>query len=128
MARVKHKTPKHVDGTVAKPDKRPHRWKSGTRALREIRKAQKSVDLSFKKAPFKRLVDEIARDCAMEGSIRVRKDAALILQGFTEARLVGLMRQANRIAIDNKRVTIMPKDIRFVAATASTDLEQQGTL
>jgi histone H3/H4 len=127
MARVKHK-PARVEEKVEGVANRPHRWRPGTRALREIRKVQKGVELLIPKGPFKRVVNEIARSCAMNGNIRVRRDAALILQTFTEAQLVGLLRQANRIALDNKRVTIMPKDLRFVAAAASSDLEQQGTL
>ena len=34
----------------------PHRWRSGTVALREIKKYQKSVELLIPRAPFARLV------------------------------------------------------------------------
>jgi histone H3 len=36
--------------------KKPHRFKPGTIALREIRKYQKSTDLLIRKLPFQRLV------------------------------------------------------------------------
>jgi histone H3 len=39
----------------------PHRWKSGTVALREIRRFQKSTDFLIRKLPFQRLVREIAQ-------------------------------------------------------------------
>ena len=39
---------------------RPHRYRPGTVALREIRKYQKSVELLIRKLPFSRLVREIA--------------------------------------------------------------------
>jgi histone H3 len=42
--------------------KKPHRFKPGTVALREIRKYQKSTDLLIRKLPFQRLVREIAQD------------------------------------------------------------------
>ena len=42
--------------------KKPHRYRPGTVALREIRKYQKSTDLLLRKLPFQRLVREIAQD------------------------------------------------------------------
>lgn len=36
--------------------KKPHRFRPGTVALREIRKYQKSTDLLIRKLPFQRLV------------------------------------------------------------------------
>jgi histone H3 len=38
------------------PGKKPHRFKPGTVALREIRKYQKSTELLIRKLPFQRLV------------------------------------------------------------------------
>ena len=40
--------------------KKPHRYRPGTVALREIRKYQKSTELLIRKLPFQRLVREIA--------------------------------------------------------------------
>ena len=40
--------------------KKPHRFRPGTVALREIRKFQKSTELLIRKLPFQRLVREIA--------------------------------------------------------------------
>ena len=42
--------------------KKPHRYKPGTVALREIRRYQKSTELLIRKLPFQRLVHEIAQD------------------------------------------------------------------
>jgi hypothetical protein len=42
--------------------KKPHRYRPGTVALREIRKYQKSTDLLLRKLPFQRLVREIAQE------------------------------------------------------------------
>ena len=41
--------------------KKPHRYRPGTVALREIRRYQKSTDLLIRKAPFQRLIREIAQ-------------------------------------------------------------------
>ncbi len=40
--------------------KKPHRYRPGTVALCKIRKYQKSTELLIRKAPFQRLVREIA--------------------------------------------------------------------
>lgn len=89
--------------------KKPHRYRPGTVALREIRRYQKSTDLLIRKLPFQRLVREIAQD--FKHDLRFQSTAILALQEAAEAYLVGLFQDANLIAIHAKRVTIMPKDI-----------------
>ncbi|KAL3204203.1 hypothetical protein MRX96_053071 [Rhipicephalus microplus] len=42
--------------------KKPHRYRPGTVALREIRRYQKSTEMLIRKLPFQRLVREIAQD------------------------------------------------------------------
>ncbi|MBA0871045.1 hypothetical protein Goshw_020603, partial [Gossypium schwendimanii] len=42
--------------------KKPHQYRPGTVALREIQKYQKSTELLIRKLPFQRLVREIAQD------------------------------------------------------------------
>jgi histone H3 len=39
--------------------RKPHRWRPGMVAAREIRKFQKTTDLLIRKAPFQRVVREI---------------------------------------------------------------------
>uniref|UniRef100_A0A915EA10 Histone H3 n=1 Tax=Ditylenchus dipsaci TaxID=166011 RepID=A0A915EA10_9BILA len=41
--------------------KKPHRYRPGTVALREIRRYQKTTDLLLRKLPFQRLVREVAQ-------------------------------------------------------------------
>ena len=67
--------------------KKPHRYRPGTVALREIRKYQKSTDLLIRKAPFQRLVREIAQD--FKTDLRFQSTAVLALQEASEAYLVG---------------------------------------
>jgi len=91
--------------------KKTHRFKPGTVALREIRKYQKSTELLIRKAPFQRLVREIAQDYKTE--LRFQSNAVLALQEASESYLVGLFEDTNLCAIHAKRVTIMPKDIQL---------------
>ena len=98
--------------------KKPHRYRPGTVALREIRRYQKSTDLLIRKAPFCRLTREIM-DAVQEKSITKEKTermagaAILAIQEATESYLVGLNEDTNLCAIHAKRVTIMPKDIQL---------------
>ena len=45
--------------------KKPHRYRPGTVALREIRRYQKSTELLIRKLPFQRLVREIAQGMSL---------------------------------------------------------------
>jgi histone H3 len=91
--------------------KKPHRYRPGTVALREIRKYQRSSDLLIRKLPFQRLVREIAQQ--FKGDWRFQSTAILALQEASEAYLVTLFEDTNLCAIHAKRVTIMPKDMQL---------------
>ncbi|XP_040062439.2 histone H3-like [Ixodes scapularis] len=91
--------------------RKPHRYRPGTVALREIRRYQKSTELLIRKLPFQRLVREIAQD--FKTDLRFQSSAVMALQEASEAYLVGLFEDTNLCAIHAKRVTIMPKDIQL---------------
>jgi histone H3 len=91
--------------------KKPHRYRPGTVALREIRRYQKSTDLLLRKLPFQRLVREITEQ--FFPNARFQSTAILALQEAAEAYLVGLFEDTNLCAIHAKRVTIMPKDMQL---------------
>ena len=91
--------------------KKPHRYRPGTVALREIRKYQKSTELLIRKLPFQRLVREIAQD--FKTDLRFQSASILALQESSEMYLTGLFEDTNLCAIHAKRVTIMPKDIQL---------------
>ncbi|EPY83118.1 hypothetical protein CB1_000595044 [Camelus ferus] len=93
--------------------KKPHRYRPGTVALREIRRYQKSTELLIRKLPFQRLVREIAQD--FKTDLRFQSSAVMALQEACEAYLVGLFEDTNLCAIHAKRVTIMPKDIQAMS-------------
>ncbi|KAE8211869.1 hypothetical protein CF327_g4426 [Tilletia walkeri] len=68
--------------------KRPHRYKPGTVALREIRRYQKSTELLIARFPFQRLCKEIVH--SFRNDLRVQSSALSALQEATEAYIVEL--------------------------------------
>ena len=91
--------------------KKPHRYRPGTVALREIRKYQKSTELLIRKLPFQRLVREVAQE--FKSDLRFQSSAILALQEASESYIVSLFEDTNLCAIHAKRVTIMPKDMQL---------------
>src|ERR1700709_2908071 len=91
--------------------KKPHRYRPGTVALREIRRYQKSTELLIRKLPFQRLVREIAQD--FKSDLRFQSSAIGALQESVEAYLVSLFEDTNLCAIHAKRVTI--QSVSFMA-------------
>ncbi|KAJ8409435.1 hypothetical protein AAFF_G00228360 [Aldrovandia affinis] len=84
--------------------KKPHRYRPGTVALREIRRYQKSTELLIRKLPFQRLVREIAQD--FKTDLRFQSSAVMALQEASEAYLVGLFEDTNLCAIHAKRKAV----------------------
>jgi histone H3/H4 len=91
--------------------KKPHRYRPGTLALKEIRRYQKSTELVIRKLPFQRLVRELAQE--FKTDLRFQSTAILALQEAAEAYLVGLFEDTQLCAIHAKRITIMPKDMQL---------------
>ena len=96
-----------MQGRVVKP----HRYRAGTAALKDIRHFQKTTALLIRKLPFQRLVRELAQDYKTD--LRFQSAAVLCLQEAAEAYLVGLFEDSNLCTIHAKRVTIMPRDIQL---------------
>ena len=93
--------------------KRKRRFRAGTKALREIRRYQKSTDFLLRRLPFQRYVREIAEDCAVEGGIRFTASALTALQEASETYLVGVFEDTNLAAIHAGRVTVFEKDMQL---------------
>ncbi|KAE8257470.1 hypothetical protein A4X13_0g2337 [Tilletia indica] len=70
--------------------KKPHRYKPGTVALREIRRYQKSTEPLIPRFPFQRLVREIVQNYWKD--LRMQSSAIAALQEATEAYIVDLFR------------------------------------
>jgi histone H3 len=91
--------------------KRAHRWRPGTVALREIRRYQKSTELLIQKAPFQRLVRELAT--LQKEGLRFQSSAVQAIQEATESYVISLLADTNLCAIHTRRVTIQPKDVQL---------------
>ena len=76
---------------------KPHRYRAGTAALRDICHFQRSTALLICKLPFQRLVREIAQD--FKTDLQFQSVAILCLQEAAEAYLVSLFEDTNLCAI-----------------------------
>lgn len=94
-----------------RPIKKLRRHRSGTLALREIRRYQSSTKLLISKLAFQRLVREICQELAPD--LRFQPSALLALQEATESYIVGVFDDMNLCAIHARRVTIMPRDLQL---------------
>ena len=97
--------------------KKPHRYRPGTVALREIRRYQKGVELLIPKLRFSKLCREVLQDMGKEvfgkPDWRMTLSSLMANQEAAEAYLVGLFEDTNLCAIHAKRVTVMPKDMQL---------------
>lgn len=117
-----------VTKTKERKPRKPHRFRPGTVALREIRKYQRGAELLMRKLPFQRIVREIAQD--FKTDLRFKKSAIEALQEAAESYLVELFSKTNLAAIHAKRVTITPKDIQLTRRLGGeiTHMPSEGTL
>jgi histone H3 len=104
------KTGKKSAGTAGV--KKAFRWKPGTVALRQVKKLQKSTELLIAKAPFSRLVREIAE--SHKAGLRFQSSAVAAIQEATEAFVISLLSDANLTALHANRVTALPRDLQLV--------------
>ena len=99
--------------------KKPHRYRPGMVALREIRRYQTSTENLIKCTPFQKLIREISQEYRIcpDGpgtpsvQVRFQSTAIAALQEAAENYIVGLFEDVNLLAIHARRVTIMPRDI-----------------
>lgn len=121
------KSPRKVLAEVAKANtaasggiKKPHRFKPGTVALREIRKMQATTHTLIKKAPLYRLIREIMQD--FHSDFRFQASALEAIHQACEAYIIDTFEVANLYAIHSKRVTILKKDFELVKRVKETHL------
>lgn len=103
--------------------RKPHRFRPGTVALREIRHYQKTVNFLIHPLPFARLVREVASQFSDTVS-RWTAEALMALQEAAEDHLVHLFEDTNLCAIHAKRVTIMTKDMQLARRLRGTTLDR----
>jgi len=92
--------------------KKSFRWRPGTVALRQVKKLQASTALLIARAPFSRLVREIAE--SHKAGLRFQSSAVAAIQEATESFVIGLLGDANLTALHANRVTALPRDLQLV--------------
>lgn len=111
--------------------KQKPRTKPGVRALKEIRRLQRTTDLQIPRAAFQRLVREICHDLkttqisqglaqgdsgsqALQGDLRFQTAALMALQEAAEAYLVNLFEQSYWCTQHANRATLFLQDMHLV--------------
>lgn len=113
-SRPRGKSGKAAEGEeAAKPTtKKPHRFRPGTVAVRDIKYQQSHSDcLALPKANFSRLTREIAQDFHL--GLRFSGDFMELFQMVVESHLIELVEAANLCAIHANRQTIKPADVQL---------------
>jgi histone H3/H4 len=113
LASKKPRKKKKIVDTSPDAVKKPHRFRPGTVALREIKKFQKMSNcLTFAKFPFERFVRSVVNK--NQNGMKISKDVFIILQYFIEQYVVGILKDANFAAIHSGRVKLMITDVEFI--------------
>jgi histone H3 len=110
--------PKIVKKKPAVAVKKEHRFKSGTVALRNIKKQQKSIDLALRRAPFRRVIKRLMSDVYSQlqaglPEYHFSASAILSIQQSAEAYGIRLFKNAGQLALNARRVTVQDKDIQL---------------
>merc|ERR1711862_625419 len=105
--------------------KKPHRFRPGTVALREIRRYQKTTDLLLRKLPFQRLVREIAG--GFNNNLRFQSSSILALQEASEAYLIGLFEDTNSAPSTPRELPSCPRMSNSPEESEVRDSDQSAT-
>jgi len=90
--------------------KSKRRWRSGTVALREIKKEQSTSDAAIPLAPFRRLVKDIDR--GLGGDVhRFKPEAVLAIRSAAEAYIADVFKKGMAISVNGKSVTLKIADV-----------------
>lgn len=92
-----------------------HRFKSGTVAIRDIKKYQKSDCLILSKSYFEKIVRKIFKENKLNEDFKIKKDVFIILQHFIEQYIVKLFYNSNFLTIHSGRIKLISSDIAMVS-------------
>ena len=99
---------------------RPHRYRPGTRALMDIRKAQKSFEQKGVRppVPFSTVAFDVKRLAADKlPNTRVAAGAALTAHAWVPQQIVRVLSYAYAITLNSRRITLFPRDIQTARAS-----------
>jgi histone H3 len=114
------KAPKTADsapvGTETDKVKKPHKWRPGTVVQRDIKRLTRSTEPLVPFAPISRCIREVLSSGELNSPkgepLRLSGAAVSALHAAGEDEIIQLLRAGNIFTLHNKRVTIMPKDLR----------------
>jgi len=112
-------------------ERKPHRFKPGTVAAREIKRfSWNKNDMKFiPRGPFNRIINDILASYSLSHGLRMSKTAREALRGEAEDWVVRLLRGSNQCAQLCGRDTLFATDIGFFQNLctyyAGKDLERQ---
>jgi histone H3 len=114
-AAARKKSKKHLKVATGGGVKRPHRFRPGTVALREIKKEQKSTKECVPKLPMERVIREIAQDYG-QGGVRFTKSALEALRVSAEAMLIERFNASQTLACSFRQKSLSKRSFDFVNA------------
>jgi len=91
-------------------ERKPHRFRAGTVALREIKKYQKDVQNMIPNLPFQRLIQQLTKQLT-PSEIRWSVKAMNVIHEAAEAYLIGLLENSKLLADHRNHVTVMDQDM-----------------
>ena len=104
--------------------KKPRRFRPGIKALRDIRKYQRSTEALIQRRPFQRIVKELAQNIAPD--FRFQSVAIRALQEAAEDFLVSLFQDSQHCAVHASRMTVMPSDLRLAARLRGVEFPNES--
>ena len=99
---------KDKEEQTGKKPRKPHRFRSGTVAIRTIKKLQKSTLPILAMAPFQRLIRQIAEE--HKAGVRFNKLALDAIRCATEVHMYNVFVRAQELSIHAKRKKVMDRD------------------
>ena len=105
-----------------KTNKKAHRFRPGTRALKEIKHYQKQGGLLIPRRPMLLFVKDTIKKFKKDFDFRLQANALEVLREATEAFLVAFFEDSNLCAIHAKRVTMMDRDMKLVKRLTQHDV------
>lgn len=103
--------------------KKPHRFRPGTVALREITKYQKSTDLLIPRQTTRRLIRELANE--RKPGTRLTHSAYESLHSVAEEFLTRLLHSGMDMAVYAGRTTLELKDLRKAIDQSGLELSRE---
>jgi histone H3 len=113
---------------TVKAPRKPHRFRPGTVALRNIKRHQLDYGFKLRKLPVRRIIVECLRIHNGGEPVRVSPEAIRIYQDFLERYLIALIADAHKIAYSYKYITARPMNYATVINLRRDKLIDLGRL